>query len=74
MKHRGQKKFRFRPRETVTQEAERSLKTKSMLRLDNATMAKYQKEYKQSMYKSQYGLSFGRNETDLADTGILKYK
>ena len=62
------------PKDSVTKEAHKSLKSKSIFRLDNNALAKYQKEHKQNMFKSAYGLAFGRKETDLADTGILQYK
>lgn len=74
MKHRGQKKFRKRPKESISSLAKQSLVTRSMLRLDSKALEQYQKEYKQSMYKSSYGVNFGRTESDLADTGILSHK
>lgn len=74
LKHRGTKRFRNKPKETVTELAHKSIGAKSFLHLTNETLAKYKKEYNQNMYKSAYGAAFGRKETDVADTGILKYK
>lgn len=74
MKHRGMKKFRNKPKESITEIAQKSIGTKSFLHLSNDALGKYAEEYKKNMYKSAYGVAFGRKETDIADTGILKYK
>jgi len=74
MKHRGNKKFRFKPKESVTQLAQQSINTKSVFNLNREALDKFKQEYKQNMYKSAYGIAFGRKETNVADTNILKYK
>lgn len=74
IKNRGMKKFRNKPKETVTEAAQKAIGTKSHFNLTNEALEKYRNEYKQNMYKSAYGISFGRKETDFADTNILKYK
>ena len=74
IKNRGTKKFRNKPQETVTEAAQKSIGTKSHFNLTNDALEKYRKEYKQNMYKSAYGIAFGRKETDFADTNILNYK
>lgn len=74
IKHRGTKKFRNKPKESVTQTIQKTVGTRSVFNLTNADLEKYKQEYKKNMYKSAYGAAFGRNETDVADTKILKYK
>lgn len=74
IKNRGTKKFRNKPKETVTEAAQKAIGTKSHFNLTNEALEKYRNEYKQNIYKSAYGISFGRKETDFADTNILKYK
>ena len=54
--------------------AQKSINTKSFFNLNKENLEKFKREYKQSMYKSAYGASFGRKETDIADTNILTYK
>lgn len=58
----------------MSEEVKKSLMTKSTLKLDSHNLEQYKKEYRQSLYKSAYGNTFGRKETDLADTGILSHK
>lgn len=51
-----------------------SIGTQSYLNLNNEALEKYKQEYNQNLYKSAYGLAFGRKETDMADTNVLTYK
>jgi hypothetical protein len=74
IKHRGTKKFRKKPKESMTETTQKLIGTKSIFNLNNEALEQYRKEYRQNMYKSAYGVAFGRKETDLADTGILKFK
>jgi hypothetical protein len=74
VKHRGQKRFNNKPKESITETANKSLGVNSFFKLTKENLEQYRKEYKQNMFRSQYGIEFGRKETDVADTGILKYK
>jgi hypothetical protein len=74
MKHRGNKKFRNKPKENIMQIAQNSIYANSFFNLNKDNLEKFRNEYKQSMYKSAYGTAFGRKETEVADTNILTYK
>lgn len=74
IKHRGNKKFRVKPKESVMSLAHKSLNSNSLFSLNKENLEKFRQEYKQNLYKSAYGLAFGRKETDVADTNVLTYK
>ena len=45
----------------------------SIRKMNPDEIKKLQESYRKSLYKSNYGKTFGREESDYGDTNILQY-